>query len=196
MEHAITLFANKGYEGTSIRDLAKVAGVNVAMINYYFGSKEKLVEAIIEDKASYMKDRIEELDANSALSELEKINFLIDDYVVRIVKGADFHKFIYKELMDTKRGEIHNFLNQAFAKNAKNFAAIIQRGIDNQQFKSVDAILTVSSIIGTISQIVTSKSMCNLMLSQPETNEPYKDLHFIERLKNHIKQMIFNHLVK
>ena len=41
INHAVELFAEKGFEGTSIRDLAARAEVNVAMVNYYFGSKEK-----------------------------------------------------------------------------------------------------------------------------------------------------------
>jgi AcrR family transcriptional regulator len=39
---AIALFAEKGYEGTSVRDLATAAGVNVAAVNYHFGSKDAL----------------------------------------------------------------------------------------------------------------------------------------------------------
>ncbi|HNP53387.1 MAG TPA: TetR family transcriptional regulator [Ferruginibacter sp.] len=42
IENAEILFADKGFEGTSVRDIAKQAGVNLAMISYYFGSKEKL----------------------------------------------------------------------------------------------------------------------------------------------------------
>jgi AcrR family transcriptional regulator len=41
MHVAMELFAEKGFEGTSIRDLAQKADVNIAMVNYYFGSKEK-----------------------------------------------------------------------------------------------------------------------------------------------------------
>ncbi|WP_431212540.1 TetR family transcriptional regulator [Puia sp. P3] len=51
-EHILTsaekLFAEKGFDGTSVRDIAQLAGVNLAMISYYFGSKEKLLEALIE----------------------------------------------------------------------------------------------------------------------------------------------------
>ncbi|MHC4430992.1 MAG: CerR family C-terminal domain-containing protein [Planctomycetota bacterium] len=36
------LFAEQGYDGTSIRDLAAAAGCNIASVNYYFGGKEKL----------------------------------------------------------------------------------------------------------------------------------------------------------
>ena len=195
MEHAITLFADKGFEGTSIRDLAQVACVNVAMVNYYFGSKEKLVEAILEKKSSYMKDRIEELEANTNLSELDKIDALIEDYVNRILNGASFHKFLYKELMDTKRDVIHTFLNNSFARNTRNFSAIIQKGIDKKVFREVDPILTVTSIIGSISQVVVSKSMCNQLLLKPEGNEPYIDDKFKQRLITHIKSMIHAHLL-
>ena len=38
------LFAEEGFDGTSVRDIAKNANVNVAMISYYFGSKEKLLD--------------------------------------------------------------------------------------------------------------------------------------------------------
>ena len=44
MEAAEELFAEKGFSGTSVRDIADAADVNVAMISYYFGSKEKMLE--------------------------------------------------------------------------------------------------------------------------------------------------------
>jgi len=43
------LFAEQGFDGTSVRDIAQGANVNLAMISYYFGSKEKLLEALIEE---------------------------------------------------------------------------------------------------------------------------------------------------
>jgi AcrR family transcriptional regulator len=45
---AESLFAAQGYEGTSTRDIARVSGANIAMISYYFGSKEALFQALIE----------------------------------------------------------------------------------------------------------------------------------------------------
>jgi len=195
MNHAINLFADKGFEGTSIRDLAKAAEVNVAMVNYYFGSKEKLVEAIIEEKSSYMKDRIEELESNTSLNDLDRINALIEDYVNRILSGASFHKFLHKELMDTKREEIHAFLNTSFTRNINNFARIIERGIENKTFKPVDTKLTVVSIIGCISQVVSSKNMCNMIMGFEDGHEPYTNIEFKNRLIKHIQNMIHAHLL-
>jgi AcrR family transcriptional regulator len=42
IDAAMELFAEKGYEGTSVRDLAAAAGVNVAAVSYHFGSKDAL----------------------------------------------------------------------------------------------------------------------------------------------------------
>jgi AcrR family transcriptional regulator len=45
---AESLFAREGYRGTSMRAITRSAGVNLAAINYHFGSKEALLEAIFE----------------------------------------------------------------------------------------------------------------------------------------------------
>jgi len=43
---AESLFAQRGFDGASLRQLTSAAGVNLAAVNYHFGSKEKLVEQI------------------------------------------------------------------------------------------------------------------------------------------------------
>jgi AcrR family transcriptional regulator len=49
MKAAVSLFARKGYEGTGVREIATKAGVNLAMINYFFGSKQGLLDEILAD---------------------------------------------------------------------------------------------------------------------------------------------------
>ncbi len=195
ISHAMQLFADKGFEATSIRDLAKAADVNVAMVNYYFGTKEKLMEAIIEEKAAYMKDRIEELNANTSISEIDKVNVLIEDYVNRIVSNPNFHKLLYKELMGSNRENLNQLLTNTFARNTKNFAKIIENGIKKKVFKKVDATLTVASIVGSITQIMMSKNMCNQLMEKPQDYEPYTDEAFKKRLIKHIQQMMQSHLL-
>lgn len=46
---AIRLFARNGFAATGMRELAREAGVNLAMVNYFFGSKKGLLKAILED---------------------------------------------------------------------------------------------------------------------------------------------------
>ena len=83
IESAIKLFGTKGFDGTSVREIASDAKVNVAMINYYFGSKEKLFEAVVEYRASVLKEIFSELINNKALTPIEKIDVIIDHTIER-----------------------------------------------------------------------------------------------------------------
>ena len=195
INHAIELFAEKGFEGTSIRDLAQKADVNVAMVNYYFGSKDKLFEALVEMKASYMKGKLEELENDRTLSEINKIDAIIDNYVDRILSNPAFHKVLQQELLVTHRVELHQNVSNIFSQNIRNVTTIIERGIAKKIFKKVDPQLTFASIIGTINQVTNSKIMCNILLNQDPSFDPYTNLAFRERLTSHIKQLIHSHLL-
>ena len=48
LESAIKLFAKKSYSATGLREVVREAGVSVAMVNYHFGSKQALLEAILD----------------------------------------------------------------------------------------------------------------------------------------------------
>lgn len=48
-EAALALFARKGYAAVGVREIAKMAGVNISMINYYFGEKAGILKAIINE---------------------------------------------------------------------------------------------------------------------------------------------------
>lgn len=65
LDAAELAFADSGYAGASLRAIAREAGVNQAMVAYYFGSKEGLMTAVIGRRASAINDergrRLDEL---------------------------------------------------------------------------------------------------------------------------------------
>src|SRR5450631_2836661 len=91
------LFGNKGFDGTSVRDIANGAGVNLAMISYYFGSKEKLLESLIEFRAESSYGVLEDLNLDQSLSPWDKINRLVDYYVDKILNNLCFHNIMYQQ---------------------------------------------------------------------------------------------------
>jgi AcrR family transcriptional regulator len=194
IQKSLELFAEKGFEGTSIRDIATLADVNVAMVNYYFGSKEKLFESIVSHRASYMKDMLQELVNDASKTEMEKIDTIIDAYVNRLLSQPAFHRLVHQELLIAKRGLMHEQLINIFASNTLFFKQIIEQGIRKKQFRKVDAELTMASLIGTINQVLLSKSMCNILLQSKEDFNPYTDPVFKKRLIKHLQQMIHAHL--
>src|SRR6478672_790293 len=106
IEAAEKLFADKGFAGTSVRDIAEAAGVNLAMISYYFGSKEKLMEAMFTTRGQYLRIQLENILHNKDLSPIQKMEKLIDDYVDRIFKKQCFHRVMVREQMVSNSGPI------------------------------------------------------------------------------------------
>ena len=49
LETAVKLFAHKGFDAVSVREICKQAGVNLCLISYYFGGKQELYNAILND---------------------------------------------------------------------------------------------------------------------------------------------------
>lgn len=195
MEVAVALFAEKGFEGTSIRDLAHEADVNIAMINYYFGSKEKLFVALLENKARFMRERIDAVQNDPSLSELEKLNVIIDGYVNRFLSQPAFHRVLQQELLVTNREILHQNVIELFTKNTHDVVSIIEKGIRKKIFRKVDPQLLFASIIGTINQVMLSKTMCNILMKKEAGADPYQDPELKKRLTHHIKQMVQDHLL-
>jgi len=191
---AIELFAEKGYEGTSIRDIASKAEVNVAMISYYFGSKEKLFESMIEKYAAYIREQLEEITKDSNRSDWEKMDAIIEHYVNRFLTKHKYHRVIHQELLLEQRGNIHETIIKGFSKNRDLIKGVLESGMMNNQFRQVDPELTIVTLVGTINQAMLSKSMCSIFLAEGNDIDPYTDEAFRNRIITHIKQLIHSHL--
>jgi AcrR family transcriptional regulator len=196
IDTAVELFAEKGFEGTSIRDLAAKAEVNVAMINYYFGSKDKLFEAIVEHRSGYIREKLELILTDNSISEINKVFFIIEYYVNKIVSNHQYHRLLHQELMLKQREGIHEKISEIFTRNRQVMRTIIENGIKKKVFKKVDPELTIASIIGTINQIMLSKSICSMSVSEGKKIDPYNSEELKKRLVKHLKQLAQAHLLQ
>jgi AcrR family transcriptional regulator len=76
LQSAIGLFAKKGYSATGLREVVREAGVSVAMVNYHFGSKQGLLEAILDRLFLSMYRTAEETLTGDEPPELKLRRFL------------------------------------------------------------------------------------------------------------------------
>jgi AcrR family transcriptional regulator len=56
MDAAEKLFARRGFHGASLRDITAQAGVDLALVNYHFGSKKQLLEAVLERRGQILNE--------------------------------------------------------------------------------------------------------------------------------------------
>ncbi len=198
MNTAVSLFATKGFEGTSVRDIASAADVNLAMIHYYFGSKEKLFESIVEFNVSYTRDMLDEVMSNASLTSFQKVEKVIEIYIKRLFNNREFHKVLHQELMLNQREDLGKAILNVLAKNSDVVIKIIESGIRKKEFKKVDVPLTVASLTGTLNSILLSKKICRYYLfkESPTEQVPYESESFQKRVADHLKQLLHAHLVK
>lgn len=91
------VFLEKGYDGTTSRDLAEAAGLNVSMTNYYFRSKEKLFQLTFQDLHRTQFARLNRL-VNADIPLREKIQQLIAAEYELVVENPDLPLFIMHEM--------------------------------------------------------------------------------------------------
>jgi AcrR family transcriptional regulator len=188
------LFGEKGFDGTSVRDIAQVAGVNLAMISYYFGSKEKLLESLIEFRTNYAYGILEELNTDETLSPWDKIDRLVEFYVDRILNNLRFHNIMYHEIANRSE-EIKKRIVDIKMRNLEQITKIITDGQQKKLFRQVDVAMTVGTIMGTISSYTQSKYYaCAILALQEDANDEQYVTRLSPRLKAHLKHLLRAHL--
>ncbi|MCX7943757.1 MAG: TetR family transcriptional regulator [Deltaproteobacteria bacterium] len=82
------LFTEKGYSNTSVRDVCRYANANIALVNYYFNSKEELYKELIKSKTKPIIKKLKEVCDNKEIAPKEKFYLLFSIY-------EDFYRVNY-----------------------------------------------------------------------------------------------------
>lgn len=186
------LFCEYGFEGTSTRQIAAESGANMAMINYYFGSKMGVFKEILEERVMSFKSQLNQIKEENIPAK-EKLIKVIEKYATRILSNANFHKMMYRELSLSLRPEVFDQIKGAMGQNLIVIENIIKEGIESGDFREVDIRMTIVSVMGTISMVTTSPNK----IAPDSTYDLNKDKDrkiITERLVAHLKDMILTHL--
>ena len=151
LDTAESLFSQKGFDGTSVRDIAEAAGINTAMISYYFGSKEKLMEEIFERKSLNIKEKVANLLKDDSLDPLEKMYSLVDMYIEGILSRKTFHRILLCEQIINQNPSIITMLDKMKTKNSEYINDLIRLGQKKGMFrKNIDIPMMTNTLMGTV----------------------------------------------
>ena len=190
IETAERLFAERGFDGTSVRDIADVAGINVAMISYYFGSKEKLMEALFEYRVGDIKIRVESLIKDDSMTPLQKVNMLIDEHIERVMNKQSFYKVMLGALVTNKNPAILKAANKVKIRNAEVVNELIKDGQKQGLFKKkIDVILMIGTMVGTVSQMMMSQEYYREFNNQQDLPDEEFLIQYKRKISIHIKTL-------
>lgn len=168
LDIAEELIAKKGYEGTSVRDICSKANINVAMISYYFGSKEKMMSYLYQYRVLKTRENFSEFADTIKYGKPEmQLKEMIKYIVAQLFKYNYFHGFVTQELRHTEnlKDELLDFY-QLFVKKLDD---VIKKGVTSGVFtftpKPEDILTT---IIGSTLFVIRNKNFYELYV-------PHKD---------------------
>ncbi|MHC1777500.1 MAG: TetR/AcrR family transcriptional regulator [Lentimicrobium sp.] len=110
LKAARKVFTHKGFDGARMQEIADEAGINKALLHYYFRSKDKLFEAIFKEVLNTVFPRIIAV-LMSSVSLFEKIEKVSFNYIEMLKQNPDLAIFVFHEISRNPLRLVGNFKN-------------------------------------------------------------------------------------
>lgn len=194
---AKTLFGEKGFNDTSVREIAKRGKVNVAMIAYYFGCKEKLYESVLQEFAheKYQDIRVILTSPQNEEDFKNKIQQLIAKMMTNYSEDAALLKILIREMNADKTKAQKGLVEvvSPFFLAMKNFfqAAIDQKIISEKYSDKNSADILALLFLAVLSHPVQSEVPIKRNLGMTLHDE-----HFQKIYSEHLLSLFFNGVLK
>ena len=199
LDIAEELIAENGFEETSVRQICAKAGVNIAMISYYFGSKEKMMSSLYEYRVQRSKEKFSEFTSKKSFSEFTdtikdgtpkmQIKEVIKFITSQMFKYKYFHGFVKQEFRNTDM--MQDELQEFYASTMEKLNDIIYKGVSNGYFKyapkSEDLL---AMIVGTVLFVIRNKRFYERYTPQTD-NRNYLSVAEI-KVRESINQAVFS----
>jgi TetR/AcrR family transcriptional regulator len=144
----VPLFAAKGLNGVSVRELAGAAGVNLSMISYYFGGKEGLYAAVLTEQFAIL-GKLEEIE-QMEIDTLQKFELYVRATVSRYRKSPYLLRFYTSELTNPT-ASFETIVKPAIKKVVQMLLDTFSDGLSHKQFRDgLDPADTVLALAGMI----------------------------------------------
>jgi len=151
LEKAATMFRQKGFAATSMRDLAETVGIEAASLYNHIRSKNEILEAICFDVANRFNTNMSSIETGQQNS-IWKIETLLRFHIRQMIEKYEEVYVSDREWKHLEEPYLSNFQNQRRSYRKK-FASIIEEGIQKNEIKNIDAPTAVLIILHAVSGI-------------------------------------------
>ncbi|UXP33446.1 TetR/AcrR family transcriptional regulator [Reichenbachiella agarivorans] len=141
-EAAESLFAKYGLKGTTIRKVAEKAGVNIALVNYYFRSKEKLFLSVFEEKLKIYTEMGIGILTDRKRDIWSRIRDYVDEMINAMMKESNLPIFIMSETHFNPNliTQIKSFSKEEMRLKSQKIQTVLDEELEKGNIRKVDAI--------------------------------------------------------
>ena len=171
---ARAVFHKKGFVAARTRDIAEEAGINLALLNYYFRSKEKLFGIIMLETVMTFFKSVSAIVNDDSTSFRKKIELLSEAYIDQLTREPDIPIFILSELRSGNAETLLSSINSGQMIRKSVFAAQFEDEVRKGKIKQKSFMHFLMNLLGLIVFPFVASDM--LKLIGGFNNKQYRDL--------------------
>lgn len=181
------IFQEKGFKEATMRDIAAEAKVNMAMLHYYFRSKENLFFLVLDEAFRLLVEKIVTVLTNDALDIFEKIRTIVREYITFFSEKPYLPQFIMGEMIRNPEwiGK-RMFENMSFLIVFRTFSEQLEKEYEKGTIQHISAL---SLLLNIISLCVFPAIVKPLLVEDCNTDGSVFDL-VIENRKTEVADFI------
>ncbi len=190
LKAAKNVFVIKGMEGARMQEIADEAGINKALLHYYFRSKDKLFEAVFKEALFKLMPNLMDL-MKKDLALFEKIKLFVENYINTINENPHIPAFIIHEL--NRNPERVAELIKSTGINPSFFVNQVYEEIEKGTIEPVNPFhLIVNMLAMCIFPFVARPILQNIIFNE----DPKVYAAFIEQRKKEVSEFVINAIKK
>lgn len=178
-ETSMKLFAEKGYDATSIEEITATVGVAKGTLYYHFSSKEEIFKFLVEEGVKLLKNSIA-IKTAKLNNSIDKIRAVVLIELKVLVKYESFMTIILSEIWGT--GDRSKMCRDYVFEYIQMIQEIVEEGIQNKEIIEADPNVIASGIFGFVCSSLIYKLRREKNIEVPELFNEI-DKSFIKKLK-------------
>jgi TetR/AcrR family transcriptional regulator len=193
---ATELFALHGFEGVSVEQIARKAGVNKALISYHFRGKRGLYRSILGETLSAALARLKELGRSERPADQVLREFMRGFHQMVTVQRPHFPALMLREMLTAATVRGGAFETEAVPEIVAVFAVmrgILERGVKEGVFRPVDPFLTHIGLMGSLIFFYATEPTRRRIVEQASVSLP---LPSPEAFVEHMQEMVVRGLLQ
>lgn len=146
-EAARKVFTQKGFKATRTRDIAQEAGINLALLNYYFRSKEKLFDLIMRENLQQFMRGVYLISHSEQTTWQQKIDLLVNYYIDILLVNPGLPLFVINEI-NNNPAKLTGMLTRETQLMESVFMQQIQQAIKKGEIRNTHPLQLVVNMMG------------------------------------------------
>jgi TetR/AcrR family transcriptional regulator len=188
LEAALTIFQKNGLQGARMQEIAELAGINKALLHYYFRSKEKLFDKVLRITIANFQPQIMNI-MNSDYSLEDKIIEFADKYISMAMANPFVPLFIINQLIQNP-SYITTLFDTGVEFNLKTLERQIEMEVIKGNIKKINVANFICNLFSLCAFPFVAKPLIKLITNMEE--EQYND--FLEKRKKQVPKFIISAL--